>query len=250
MNDKKIFWFLVQVSLAVLIFVGVSLVFFLRDLSSAELPARVITVSAEGKAIASYDLATLSFSVISEGKDPQQIQDENVKKMNEAIAFAKAQGIDSKDIKTAQFNLSPRYYYPQSVGGQVLNGYTVTQTVIIKIRDFKKISPILAGLPGKGINQVNGPTFSIDNPDTFLNEARKEAFEKARMKVLTMAKQNGVRVGRVVTFSESNGGFPRPYMYAEAAMIKDGGSSAPPLPTIEPGSDEVSVQVSVTYELR
>lgn len=214
-------------------------------------PARVINVSAEGKVVVSPDIANLSFSVVSQGKDPEKLQNDNNVKINNALDFIKGEGVESKDIKTADYNLSPNYRYEPKTGISSIDGYTLSQTILVKIRNLEKAGKILAGLAPRGINQIGGLNFSIEDPDKFLNEARKEAFEKALAKAEAMAEQNNMKVKGVVTFNEYGGGYPGPiYMRAEA--LGKGGDSAPmPLPpSIEPGSQEVTVQVNVTYEIR
>jgi len=219
-------------------------------------PEMTVMISAEGKATVIPDIATINFSVISEGKDPSVIQKENTEKINKAIDFVKGLGIDKKDIKTIGYNLYPKYeyikspdpFYPFPGGKQMIAGYTLNQTVQVKIRDLDKVAVVLAGLPEKGINQLDGPNFTVEDPDKYLNDARKEAFGKARAKVDAMAKANGVRVVRVVTFSENQGG---PIIYARAESVGGAPTGTPsPPPSIEPGSQEVNVQVSVTYAIR
>ena len=64
-----------------------------------------------------------------------------------------------------------------------------------------------------------------------------------------MAEANGVRLGKVVTFQENVGGYPIP-LYEGFSKSADGAPRAAPAPQIEPGSQEVTVQVSVTYEIK
>ncbi len=253
MDHKDLFWKLLN---AVLV---LSIVFGLKVLFTGELTppytSRTITVSAEGKATVAPDIARLSFSVVTEGKDPKVIQEENTKKMNSAIEFVKASGVEDKDIKTSNYNLYPRYYYDPKPLGTVespsIIGYTVTQTVSVKVRDLEKVGEILGGLPGKGINQIEQVTFDIDDPDRYLNEAREEAFTKARDKAEAMARMNNSRIRRVITFSEGGGGYPIPIYYkAEMASDGRGGAVGAPAPALEPGSQDVTVSVSVTYEIK
>ena len=118
----------------------------------------------------------------------------------------------------------------------------------LKIRDFTKIGKILGLVPSLGVNQIGGLTFDVDNPDTYLNQAREQAFEKALEKAKSMARQNRAKIKRVVTFSDSPSYYPRPMYFAtEAAYGKGGADMAP---QVEPGSQEVSVNVNVTYEIR
>ena len=245
LNSKKIFWVLLNASLAIL---AVGLIYTVRTIdrySRSLNPAALINISAEGKVVTVPDIAKINFSVISEGVDPTVLQADNTKKINEAIAFVKKQGLDEKDIKTAQYNLSPRYEYDEKKRRSFIVDYELRQNVELKIRDFAKISEILAGLPDLGINEIGQLQFDIDDPDIYLNEARQEAFSKARTKAEAMAKQNGVKIKRVVTFSEFSG-YVSPIFYSKGA----GQLEAAPAPVIEPGSQEVTVQVSVTYEIK
>ena len=106
----------------------------------------------------------------------------------------------------------------------------------------------MGALPAVGINQLSGPNFSVEDPELYLNEARKEAFEKARAKAMALARMSRVRLGRVVTFSENQGGgYPMP-MYAKMEAM--GGDRGGIPPQIEPGSEEVNISVSVTFEIR
>ncbi len=220
----------------------------LKSWSNAVPSARTVTVSADGKAVVVPNLATVTFSVVSEGASATAIQDENTKKMNAAIAIVKGFSIDDKDIKTSAYNLSPRYTYEQKTGKSRIDGYQITQTVTVKVRNLDDAGKIVGALPGVGVNQISGPDFSVEDMDAFLHGARQEAFGKAHAKAKELARLAGAGVGRVVTFSESSGNnYPRPmYMKAEMAM----GGDASNVPQFEVGSDEARVTVSVTYELR
>jgi len=246
---KNWFWILLNIVLAVAVLFGLSATKYLWKQSRSVFPARTINISGEGKVVVAPDVATLSFSLVAEGQDPEKLQSDNVGKIAKAVDFLKAQSVDAKDIKTAGYNLSPRYEYNDKTRRSYISGYTLTQSVFVKIRDLSKVGKIMGGLTPLGINEISGLSFDIDDPDKFLNQARAEAFEKARAKAEAMAKQNRVRIGRVVNFSEFGGGYPIP-IYARAEAFGKGGDAVAPLPpTIEPGSQEVTVNVNVIYEI-
>ncbi len=216
--------------------------------SNSLYPSKTIVVSADGKAIVSPDVAKVSFSVVSEGPSPETLQTDNAKKMTPAINFVKSEGIDTKDIRTTNYNLSPRYEYDEIRRQSFITGYTLTQTALVKIRDLGKVAKIVGGLSELGVNQIGSVTFEIEEPDKYLIEARTEAFNKANQKAREMAALNGVRIKRVINFSEYSSGPIYPYRTLEG---KGGGDiiSAAPLPPIEPGTEELTLQVSVTYEI-
>lgn len=230
----------------------VNLVFFVMPAvsrySNSLLPTRTMSVSADGEVLAIPDIAESSFSVVVQGKNPEELADNSNEKMSAVVEFLKSKEIDSKDIKTTAYNLSPDYQYDENIRRSFITGYTITQTVTVKIRDLSKVAQIVAGLTPLGVNQIGGISFTIDDEEQYLNEAREKALEKAREKAKLIAKQSGVRLGHVVSVSESSGGFPPPipYLAARGGALEADIAKA----TIEPGSQEVKVFVTVTYELR
>lgn len=244
-KSKEWFWSLIDLFLVVLIIVGLFSIKAISRYEDSLAATRTISISAEGKVTVVPDIAVVSFSEVTEGKDPEKIADENNKKINAAIDLVKKEGIDAKDIKTTAYNLYPRYEYDEDKRATFISGYTLTQTIQLKIRDFSKIGKILGDLPALGINQIGTLSFDVDDQDKYLNDARKIAFEKAFSKAREMAKQNKVRIKRVVTFNESQGGYPYP-VYRESIGAA---SLVAKSPQIEAGSQEITVNVSVTYEI-
>src|SRR3989344_3530677 len=234
------FWVILNVALIAVIVLAFVSIKALSRYSRSIQAAQTITVSADGKVTVVPDLATIHFSVFAEGPDPVKLQTENNAKMEEAINYIKGQGVDAKDIKTTNYNLSPKYVYNPKPGQSPIDAYTLNQSVEVKIRDFAKISPILGTLPSRGINEISGPTFSVDDPDKFLNQAREEAFTKAKEKAKAIVSFADARLGRVVTFSESSG-YP-PIIYFDRAVKEAGmgGGALPPAPAVEPGSQEAT----------
>ncbi len=245
---KKYFWVFLNLLLVVLIILGLFSIGAIRRYIEASPVVRSIVVSAEGKTVVTPDIAKVNFSVISEGLDTVKISNDNIEKMNKAIDFVKSQGVDAKDIQTAGYNLVPKYEYDEARKKSYISGYTLTQTVYVKIRDFSKISTILGALPNLGVNNISSLSFDIENQDKALADARNQAFEKAFTKAKEMAKKNGVEIKRVVTFSDYQNVYP---IYMDSAKYSSAGmaSSVSPAPSIEPGSQEVKVNVSITYEL-
>jgi hypothetical protein len=248
-KSKKYFWILLDILIAGIV---VNLIFFVMPavnrFGNSLVPTKTLTVSAEGKTTVTPDLAEASFSVVSRGKNPTDLADTNNQKMSAVIKFLKSEGLADKDIKTTNYNLSPDYRYDSQTERQFITGYTLTQTVSVKMRDFTKVAEIIGGLTPLGVNQIGGINFTIEDQEKFLAIARADAFTKARTKAAEMAVQNSARLGRILNISESVS--PAPYYYASAA--KGMGELMAPVaaPTIEPGTQEINTQVSLTYELK
>jgi len=246
---KSYFWVLLDVLIVCMVLNSLFIVGpVVQRFGSSLGVARTVNVSAEGKTIATPDVALSSFSVVSRGVDPEALSVANNKKVSAVVDFLKSEGISSKDIQTTGYNLSPDYRYDPKEERSYITGYTFTQTVSVKMRDFKKVPEILGGITPLGVNQIGGINFSVDEPEKFLAIARADALAKARAKAGELAAQAGASLGKVVNIGEYTS-IPVPY-YADA-FGKGGGISAAAtsLPTIEAGTSEIRDQVTVTYEI-
>lgn len=218
-----------------------------------------ITLAGEGKVSAKPDVAKISAAIVTQKEFLKEAQDENSKKSNVLIGYVKSEGVEEKDIKTAGYNIYPQYSYPRpcpdyslcplSEQRPKIIGYQVRNSVEITIRDITKAGDILAGVVGAGANEVSGITFTIDQPDALRAQARKKAVQDARAKADALARVLGKRVSDIVNFSES-GTFPPPIFFAREAALGKGGGDAAPSPSVQPGENEIVVNVSMTYEFK
>ena len=241
---------------------------------STTFSAPAFSVSGEGKVTAIPDVAQFSFSVTDEGgMDIGAVQTKNTETTNKVIEFLKSNGVESKDIKTVSYNVMPRYnsiscpiYYMDSAiwisegaGGVTgvarpdyicppseIVGYTVEQTVEVKVRDLDKVGDILSGVVENGANSTSQLYFTVDDRAQYENEARTMAMEQARDKAKTIAKVGGFRVGKLLSVDEYFYG-PGPY-YAEA--MGGGDVKTTDSPIIEPGSQEITITVNLRYEIK
>ena len=220
---------------------------------------RTFSVSADGKVVSLPDVATFTFSVITEGgKNLGELQKQNVEKVNTAIAFVKENKIADKDIKTEQYSVEPRYEYAncglymgKTCPPPTIVGYTVRQSVLVKVRDFEKAGDIISGVVEKGANSVSQLQFTIDDPTKILADARKQAIEKAREKAEQIADAAGFSVGKLISIDEG-GYYPTP-MYRNAKVTNEAygmGGADVSAPSIQPGSEEVTASVTLRYEIK
>jgi len=218
---------------------------------------RSFTVSGEGKTVAIPDVAQFSFSVITEGgKDVASIQSQNTVKANAAIDFVKSKGVDAKDIQTSGYSLSPRYQNfscppstysnPRPCPPSEIVGYTVSQTVSIKVRDFTKVGDILSGVVSKGVNSVSGLNFTVDDPSAVQNEARAKAIRNAQERAKAIAKAGNFSIGRLLSIEDQGSPNYPVFAYGLGGGVQD---KAVTPPTIEPGSEEITVNITLRYEI-
>lgn len=218
-------------------------------------PNRTFSVQGEADIETPNDIAFFTASVTTEGEgDTTKLQAENTEKMNKIQAFLAEQGIEKSDLKTTNYSMNPRYSYPNCLPGTpcpqpTINGYAITQSLEVKVRDVNKTGELLAGIVPAGANSVSGVSFITDDDSQARQEARKEAFMDARHKAEEMARAGGFGLGKVVTVYEDNAVPMQPMMdagYGGMAMSE----KAVAAPTIEPGVERGKIQVTITYEIR
>ena len=202
-----------------------------------------LMVRGQGKVYAKPDIAIIDLSVLTEGKNIKEVQNENSKKMNKVINFLKDFGAEDKDIKTINYQIYPRYNYEERKIPQII-GYEITQTLEIKIRNLEKIGELLDESVDAGINQVSSLRFWIDNDDKLKEEARNLAIKDAREKANILASQLGVKLVKMVGFNEE--GVFDYYPYPAKEMGIGGGGETP---QIQVGENEIIVNVTLTYRV-
>ena len=219
-----------------------------------------ISVSGEGDIYASPDIATISFTVTNDSKKVSDAQDKVTATVKATLDAVKALGVDDKDIKTENYSSYPKYEYQQSgtvvcmslncpvptPGKEVLTGYEVSQYVTITVRKLDSVNSIVEALGTAGVTDMQGPNFAIDKQDDLKAEARKQAIDSAKAKAEVLAHDLGVSIVRVVSFSE-DGAYPTVY---NTMMAKGVGAAPQATPELPQGQNEITSNVTITYEIQ
>lgn len=205
-----------------------------------------LDISAAGEVTRVPDLAIVSAGVQTLRPTATAAIEENAARMERVRAALKRAGIEDKDIQTASINLNPEYRYPENQPPQ-LTGYRASNTLSVKFRDLKRTGAILDALVREGANQINGPSLTIDKPETAYDEARVKAIANGRARAELYARALGMRVVRLLSVSEGGSvHVPPPMPYAmEARAVSDVAQTK-----IDPGTQDLSVSISMSFELR
>jgi uncharacterized protein YggE len=205
----------------------------------------LLSVSAQAEAKRVPDVATISAGVVTQAADANAAMRANAAQMEKVMDAIKAAGIAERDIQTSGVNLNPQYKYVENQNPTII-GYQASNTVNLKVRDVAKLGKVLDALEASGANQVNGPSFEIDQPEPVYDEARRAALDKAQARAQMYAKTRGMRVRRIVSISEG-GGFHPPVPMPMMAMARD--SKMESQTAVSPGETTLSVDLDVVFEL-
>lgn len=205
----------------------------------------LLSVSAQAEARRVPDVASVSTGVVTRAADANAAMRANAEQMDKVMAAIRAAGIAERDTQTTGVNLNPDYRYEENKA-PVITGYQASNNVSIKVRDISKLGKVLDALAAAGANQINGPSFEIDQPEAVYDEARQAALKKAQARAEMYAKSLGVRVRRIVSISEG-GGFRPPVPMPMMAMARGKAESYDT--AVSPGETALSANLDVVFEL-
>jgi uncharacterized protein YggE len=205
--------------------------------TSGTLPG--ITVTGTGTAEAVPDVADWSFGVQSEAATAEDALDQAANATRKIVEALRESGIAKDDLRTEQVSLYPR----TSNDGLAVIGYTASSSVHATVRDIGKAGSVVDAAVKAGANQVYGPSLRVSDNTAQYRAAVEAAMDDARARAQALATKAGVTLGGPVAIVEGVGGYPVP-MYDRAM----GAGAAEGVP-IEPGVDQISATLTVTFAI-
>jgi len=205
---------------------------------------RTITVNGHGTVSVVPDIADLSTGVQAQADTATEALDTAGTSSQALIDTLRGVGVAEDDIQTSGLNLWPTY----GNDGQRITGYQASTNVTATVRDVTKVGEVvdaLKGLVGEQLT-LSGVSFSYDDPEAVLGEARAAAIANARVRAEQYAAAAELEVGDVVRIVEGN--VSDPIVFARAAapeMAQDAGGMA-----VAPGSQELAADVTVVFAMR
>lgn len=213
---------------------------------------KTFDVSGEGKVVVVPDEAVVIIGVMKEAGDVKTAQDNANQIVNAFVDRVKALGISKDDVKTTNYYVSPKYSYE---GQQQLIGYTVSESVEVTVKknNFAVLEKIMSLAGELQMERISGLSFQLSDElrDQSMEEARKMAIDKAKVKAESMASLAEIKLGRIVNVYENQlTGIYSPKNYTTAMDVSLSGIGGGGGVEVSPGSSEVSLNVTLSYEIK
>lgn len=200
---------------------------------------RTIQVLGEGTVETVPDTAGFGFGVVTRASSAKEALAANAAAAQKVIDALKGAGVATKDIRTQQVSLSPQ----MNKDGTAIVGYQAQNTVSATVRDIGRAGAVVDAAVGAGANQVSGPYLTSSGRAALQRQALTAAFDDAKAKAEALARQAGGSLGPALQVSEQGAVQP----------VQRTGSAQPGAVTttpVEPGTEQVQAQVSVTFALQ
>lgn len=208
-----------------------------------------IMITGKGEMDIKPDISSITVTLREQSDTSAEAEKNVTKKLEKFLTNLSSSGlVEDRDIKTMNYNSYPRYSYPPNAPVKI-DGYEVTQSITLKVRDIDSVGKVLALVSGAGINEVSGPDYTIDDIEKYKDDTRAIAIKDAKQKAEKLADQLGVDLVRIVSFSEGSDYTP-PIMYARMDKTMNSAAEAVQAPILPEGENKVSSNVTITFEIK
>ncbi len=168
-----------------------------------------VTVTGTAEIFVVPDEVTFSTKVEKTGKtlaEAKQLHDNALARL---ISAARRFVTDEKDIKTDFLSVAEHYKRVKTDPDDddeytnVFDGYKVSRSVTIKLRDISKFEQALADLIAADVSNIGRVSFGTSKLRQYKDEARANAMTAAKEKATALAGRIGQTIGRAISIEEN-----------------------------------------------
>ena len=205
-------------------------------------------VSGEGKATAVPDVAILQLGVETQQESLLEAQREAADAMDRIIKVLKSNGIADKDIQTQRYNIYPVRKWDEKRNREELIGYRVSNIVIAKIRKIDQAGEVIDAIAeaADDATRIEGINFTVDDPTSYYEEARKKAVNDAMETAQQIAQEAGIKLGKPIYITEGTIYTPS---VRDTVYKLEAAPSAQAVTPIVAGELEYRMTVQIVYEI-
>ena len=206
-----------------------------------------ITAVGDGVVDGTPNVLDLSLGVTTRDPSAATALGHNSELALKVIGVLKSAGVADKDVQTTDLSITPS----MNSSGDHVDGYEVDNTVTAKLRDINKAGDIVDAATKVAGNEVvvRNLSFSFDDNSSMVAAARALAVKRAQDQARQLADAAGVALGTLESISSTS--VPVGPPAGTTGSSRGGSAAAPaaPTPPVNPGSQTVSVEVTVVYQI-
>ncbi len=218
-----------------------------KSITVSDVQENTISITGEAERFVAPDTASISFSMTRKSKNLSEATDSVNERISGLISTLKQDGVKESDIKTTGYNVNPQYIYTDRQ--RQFDGYRVTQSIQVKIRDLDNVSTVVTKIGQLEVDNVSGLSFFIDDDEKIREDLREDAIKDAKKKASKLARDLGVDLENIVGFSEGGGGY-YPQQRGKTVSFLESADFAVEEASIPAGENRQQSIVTITYTIK
>ena len=206
-----------------------------------------VFVGADGKFEANPDTALVQFNISAQENNSRAAYDRASKSAEQVRQILRTNGIEPTAAQLGYFSIEPVYDYTKAK--RKLVAYRVNVNVSLKLKDFKKIAPIVQQLSDGDITDEQSISYQLDDMEAAKTKAVVDAYLHARASAEAVAHSGGRTLGELIYASVDTFENVRPLPFQPMAMKA---AMAQPAPTeqFSPQTTSVTAHVNALFALK
>ena len=182
---------ILSIFMVALVIAGLSL----PPAQAAETPSPPsISVDADGKVMATPDLARLTLEVETQAATAAAAGQENAKQANAVLAAVKPVLGPEDKLRTLGYRLLPVHAYKDKSSPPEIKGYRAVNQLEVKVLDVARLGTVIDTAMKNGATRVNGPYWSHSRLEELQRQAAVNALERARRLAEALAQAAGLKI--------------------------------------------------------
>ena len=228
-----------------LLFLAVGPLLAAQDQTNIPLQQNAVIVGADGEFESAPDTAIINFMLAAQESDSQAAFARASRAADRMREILRSNGIDPKTAEFSQYSLQPVYDYKSPK--RKIVGYTVSSNVTIKLKDFKKIPPLLQGFSTIEETENQSFSYSLEQIEEAKSKAVQNAYQRARVYAQALAQASGRNLGDMTSANIDirEAGRIIPMMAANSGVLGKA-AQAVPGPTEGFGEQKIKITAHVT----
>ena len=229
------------------------IVAFSQTVDVSKAPTIEVTGTAEINVVP--DEVSISLNISKTNRDLSAAKSQNDEGVTAILGITRRFGIDAKDVKTDFITVkgkTERRKIPNTDDEyrDVFIGYTVSKTVVVKLRDIKRFEEFFSDVVKAGVSQVGNVTYSTSQLRKYKDEARAMAVRAAREKAVALTRELGQTIGKAVSIEEESvDGFRSVNANISSNSFSVSDADLDPSDAFSVGTISVKAQVKVEFLL-
>jgi uncharacterized protein YggE len=204
-----------------------------------------INVDAEGKVMATPDVARLTLEVETQTATAAAAGQENAKQADGVLSAVKQVLGPQDKLRTLGYRLMPVHSYKDKSSPPEIKGYRAVNQLEVKVLDVARLGTVIDTALKNGATRVNGPYWSHSRIEELQRQAAVNALERARALAEALAQAAGLKIKGVDKISTgiriiAPRGAGETYLMAKAT------GPASPTP-IEVGEEEIKANIQAVF---
>jgi hypothetical protein len=173
---------------------------------TTNISAQSSSVTVEGNAQISVvpDRASLNLSVELDGRDLSAMTKRVAEATNAFLKLTDDLNIKRNDVMTSGVNINPRYRYENKTGRRIFDGYNISRSIQVDLKDINQLGSIIERSTVQGINNIAAPIFRASQEDQIIQNLHTLAVQDALKRAEALIEPLNASVGKALKIDASS----------------------------------------------